>query len=103
MVELAKNAASLLAAELKILARSEDAEMLDAKPLDVAPAPAAPSLTEHPPNVVALAILRSARERRQGREPSTSSRTQEYLREARSGRMYGDGIDADQQYPRSRD
>lgn len=45
----------------------------------------------HPPNTLALSILQTVRERQQSREPSPSSGTQEYLREARSGGMYGHG------------
>jgi hypothetical protein len=48
----------------------------------------------HPPNLLALAILQAVRERQQGRKPSQSSRTQEYLLEARAGKMYGNGNDA---------
>lgn len=43
------------------------------------------------PNLGALAILQQILEHLQGRASSDSSRTQEYLREARSGGMYGYG------------
>jgi len=48
----------------------------------------------HSPNESALAILQSVRERQQGRSVSDSTRTQDYLREARTGGMYGHGDDA---------
>ena len=48
----------------------------------------------HSPNVTALAILQAVKRRREGRSASDSTRTQDYLREARSGKMYGHGDDA---------
>lgn len=47
----------------------------------------------HAPNLKALAILQQIHERLQGRASSDSSKTQGYLREARSGGMYGDSDD----------
>ena len=49
----------------------------------------------HTPNLQALSILHEVHRRQQNRVGSDSSKTQEYLREARSGGMYGhdDGCD----------
>ncbi len=49
----------------------------------------------HTPNLQGLAILHEVHRRQQNRVGSDSSKTQEYLREARSGGMYGydDGCD----------
>jgi hypothetical protein len=46
---------------------------------------------KHPPNLVALAILKQVKERQRDRKPSDSSKTQDYLREARAGGIYGYG------------
>jgi hypothetical protein len=73
----------------RVLAPSEDIEMSEKQGLDKHP-----DTPTHPPNLLALAILQTVRERQQGRKPTDSSRTQEYLREARSGKMYGDGDNA---------
>jgi len=52
------------------------------------------NIAVHSPNVSALAILQAVRKRQEGRSVSNSTRTQDYLREARSGGMYGHGDDA---------
>jgi hypothetical protein len=88
--------ASSLTEAHRIAATPEDVEMPSTQRLDEYPGTPSPITPEHPPNVLALTILQSVRERQQGRKPSQSSRTQEYLREARSGGMYGNGSDADQ-------
>ncbi len=46
-------------------------------------------VTARSPNLRALAILKEVHERQRGRLSSQSGRTQDYLREARSGGMYG--------------
>jgi hypothetical protein len=43
----------------------------------------------HPPNALALAILKEVRERQKGRRTTDPSHTQELIREARSGGVYG--------------
>jgi hypothetical protein len=52
---------------------------------------------EHPPNLKALRLLEAIHGRNQDRKSSDSSRTQDYISEARSGGMYehGDRIDAE--------
>jgi putative addiction module CopG family antidote len=52
------------------------------------------NLAFHPPNALALAILKDLRERQKGRAVSNSTRTQDYLRAARTGGMYDHGDDA---------
>jgi putative addiction module CopG family antidote len=47
-----------------------------------------------PPNESALTILRAVRKRREDRPASAPTGVQDYLREARSGGMYGHGDDA---------
>ena len=47
-----------------------------------------------PPNESALTILQAARKRREDRPASDPTGVQDYLREARSGEMYGHGDDA---------
>jgi Arc/MetJ-type ribon-helix-helix transcriptional regulator len=49
------------------------------------------NIVSHSPNESALAILQWVRERQEGRSVSDSTRTQDYLREARTGGMYGHG------------
>jgi hypothetical protein len=46
---------------------------------------------KHPPNVKALRLLEVIHSRNQDRKSGDSSRTQDYIREARSGGMYGYG------------
>jgi hypothetical protein len=50
--------------------------------------PGAP-LVRCAPNLVALEILKRVRERQQDRREADPSRTQELIRSARDGRMYG--------------
>jgi len=45
--------------------------------------------TSFAPNRVALAILKQVRDRQQDRRETDGSRTQELIREARAGGMYG--------------
>jgi putative addiction module CopG family antidote len=61
---------------------------------DEEPIPAQSAIHSHPPNATALAILQAVMERQRDRSASDSSRTQDYIREARSGGMYGHGDDA---------
>jgi hypothetical protein len=51
----------------------------------------APEVKAHAPNLRALAILNQLHDRQRDRLSSRSDRTQEYLREARSGGMFGNG------------
>ncbi len=60
------------------------------------------TLAASTPNESALTVLQIVRERREDRRHSDSTKTQEYLREARSGKMYGDGDDA-RESPSERD
>jgi hypothetical protein len=53
---------------------------------------APPSPPVHPPNTIALKILSLVRGRQKGRSPSPSTRTEEYVRQARSGEMYDYGV-----------
>jgi hypothetical protein len=53
-------------------------------------------LTAHAPNQRALAILKEVHDRQQDQLSSRSDRTQHYLREARSGGMYGHGDSCDE-------
>jgi len=48
-------------------------------------------VTTNVPNLKALAILKEVHDRQRDRLSSRSDRTQDYLREARSGGMYGNG------------
>jgi hypothetical protein len=73
---------------------SEDVEMPASQGADERQCPPETAPITYPPNTLALTILQTVRERQQGRNPSPSSRTQEYIREARSGGMYGHGDDA---------
>jgi len=52
------------------------------------------NIAVHSPNVSALAVLQAIRKRQEDRSVSDSTRTQDYLHEARSGGMYGHGDDA---------
>jgi hypothetical protein len=49
--------------------------------------------TAFPPNIQVLEVLKAVRERQQSRKPSDPAGSQDYLREARSGGMYGFGPD----------
>jgi len=55
-----------------------------------------PEVTAHTSNLRALAILKEVHERQRDRLSSQSDRTQDYLREARSGGMYGNGNRCDE-------
>jgi hypothetical protein len=50
-----------------------------------------PEVTADAPNLKALAILKQLHDRQRDRLSSRSDRTQDYLREARSGGMFGNG------------
>ena len=75
---------------------SEDVEMTADKDADRRQAPPESTPATYPPNTLALTILQAVRERQQRRDPSPSSRTQDYIREARSGGMYGHDNDVGQ-------
>jgi hypothetical protein len=75
---------------------SEGLDMPATQGTDQGPHPPAPAPATYPPNTLALAILQMVRERQQPCHPTPSSRTQEYIREARSGGMYGYGDDVGQ-------
>jgi len=53
-------------------------------------------VTAHAPNLRALAILKEVHDRQRDRLSSRSDKTQHYLREARSGGMYGNGDSSDE-------
>lgn len=55
------------------------------------PANGSAVITVYAPNLIALAILQEVHERQRDRLSSASNKTQVYLREARSGGMYGNG------------
>jgi hypothetical protein len=77
-----------------IPASAEGSEMIPDRDTDQRQSPPSPATATYPPNTLALAILQTVRERQLRRDPSPSGKTQDYIREARSGGMYGhdDGV-----------